>query len=65
MKKILRKYFQLFQDSNMTWGKGKTNYVSSGAIVIGIIFSPIALVALVITTLFSPLASWLSEDSNP
>lgn len=62
MKKALRKYFQLFQDTQLTWGKGKTYYVSSGAILIGIIFSPIALAVLVITTLFSPLAKWLSED---
>jgi hypothetical protein len=62
MKDKIRAYFQSFQDTTITWGKGNDNKVSNSAVAIGLIFFPISIAGWVISMILSLIARWLEKD---
>lgn len=59
MKKYIREYFQLWQDTTIVWER--PNEVVPSAVLIGLVIAPIAIAWTVLLIPFSFIASWLSK----
>jgi hypothetical protein len=62
MKKKIREYFQIWQDSQINWKHGHEKDVTNFAVVMGLVISPIAIVLWLMSLILSPIARWLEKD---